>query len=538
MITSSRNKITKGSLREVQARPLDDTLNKLVDERRSMERWILSLVIPMILFPAGAFAQAPDWHWGRVINNDPSGPHMVVATNEGGCYLGSGTDVIRYNDFGDHLWTISFSEEIRLFRTADHQHAGFIMQYEENAVAAGNSFTAAPGASFVIGFFNPDGSLYDIQNFPALLGVPVMVADMHRGPNGDLLLIGHFSDSLHVSDTTITGYQHSGFLARFSDDGNLQWARSLMNTEGGGFGGNSACVKQSGTGDVYINLGAPYPASISDTLFEPGGSAFARFTVDGDLLWSYTTDGGSLAGDEVLFDLRSNGGLFYSRSTLGMSSLISFFGSLNAEGELEWESEFVEDMTVQNVYTGPVGNALFSGSRYGLTMDIGGCMLPSGTPRMFMIDLESDGTCNWIKQSPGPAYGFLGYAVEQPTGVLYTIGSTDWSSIILGSDTLTFTAGPVHYYVARLGQLPMEVGSVPELQNDLLLVHPNPVTDAFFLTVPQAVIGTSVSLHDPLGRVVGSHQLNSTLQRVDVTGLPSGLYLVKYGTHATRVVIE
>ncbi len=505
----------------------------------SMVRYILFLWITLTisLHADKAICQAPDWHWGRAIE---TGASAVLATNEGGCYVGSGTRALRFNDFGDHLWTIDFSDEIRLFRTADHENAGFIMQYEEDAIAAGNSFTAAPGISFVIGFFNADGTLYDLQNFPALLSSPIAVsiADAHRGPTGDLLLIGHFSDLVQVLDTTLTGYESSGFLVRFSGDGNLQWARSLIGTQGGGFGGNSAVVKQSATGDVYINLGSPYPGSLSDTLFEQGGSAFARFSGDGELLWSFITDGGSLAGDEVLFDLRADGGLYYSRSTSGMTTLISFFGALAADGQLEWETEPFEDMSVQNVFTGPAGKALYSGSRYGPTIDIGGCTLPTGPPRMFMIELEENGECNWIKQSPGPAYGFLGYAGEHPLDVYYTIGSTDWSTIVLGNDTLTFTPGPVHYYVARLGHLPMELGSHPSHQPDLLQVYPNPVAHQLTLTVPQEMVGLSALLYDPMGRVVSVYRIASTAQIIDLPEHTSGLFLLKCGDSVLRVVKE
>ncbi|MDQ3100445.1 MAG: T9SS type A sorting domain-containing protein [Bacteroidota bacterium] len=486
--------------------------------------------------------QAPDWHWARMI--DQSFFSMsVVATNEGGCYVGGGEHVIRFNDFGDHLWTIDFSDEVRLFRTADHEHAGFIMQYEEDAMAAGNSFTAAPGISFVIGFFNTDGSLYDLQNFPALLNVQnlIAIADVHRGPDGDLLLIGHFSDSLQVADTTLTGYSSSGFLARFSGVGDLQWARSLMNTTADGFGSNSAVVKQSAAGDVYINLGSPYPGSSSDTLFAQGGSAFARFSMDGELLWSLLTPGGSLAGDEVIFDLRTDGGLFYSISTLSMTTLISYFGSLDAEGQLEWETGDVEDMTVQNVYTGPADNAIFSGSRYGFgqTVVVGGCTLPNEPPRMFMIEVESDGSCDWLKQSPGQAYGFRGYAVEHPDGIYYTIGNTDGSFIVLGNDTLTFPpGGSIDYYVARLGHLPMELGPHTSQRPDLIQAHPNPFADHLILTVPQKMVGLEASLHDPMGRLVSIQQIASTTQVICLPDHASGLFLLKCGGSVLRIVRE
>ncbi len=79
-----------------------------------MERYILFLwiAVAISLHADKANCQAPDWHWARVIDPNGFALHTVLATNEGGCYVGSGLKVLRYNDFGDHLWTIDFSDEV------------------------------------------------------------------------------------------------------------------------------------------------------------------------------------------------------------------------------------------------------------------------------------------------------------------------------------------------------------------------------------------------------------------------------------------
>ncbi|MDQ3100444.1 MAG: T9SS type A sorting domain-containing protein, partial [Bacteroidota bacterium] len=484
--------------------------------------------------------QEPDWHWARVLVPNGSGQRTLVATNEGGCYVQNGSTVVRYNDFGDQLWSVDFSDRVQLFRTADGSTAGFILQYEDSSHANGMNYYAPPGISFLTGLFDSDGSMYEVQNFPAILitETSVTIADTHRGPAGDLLLIGHFQDSLQVMDTVITGISHSGFLVRLAMNGDLHWTMSLMNTSQGDIGGTSAHVKQHATGDIYINLGAPYPGSLSDTLFEQGGSAFARFTSEGELIWNSITEGGSLAGDRVLFDLRSDGGLYYTRETAGMSNGVTFVGALGVDGELIWETPAIDYFYPSNVSVGPNG-VLFSGTRYG-PLDLQGCAyVPSSSPRTFMIQFENNDECEWIKNSPDPANAFNGYAVEGPQGIYYTTGAADWSSfLVFGTDTVQFQGGGSQPYIARLGVLPMSNASQHSHEINPMKVYPNPSKDQLFISVPQNLKGANASLFDFLGRSAGSYTLNTSTEQIDITGLAAGNYILRSHDQYVRVVIE
>ncbi len=114
--------------------------------------------------------------------------------------------------------------------------------------------------------------------------------------------------------------------------------------------------------------------------------------------------------------------------------------------------------------------------------------------------------------------------------------------------TRTYTAGTYYARVFRynnannasvcytlkvqLGTASLTGTNTPEItQNGLLKIYPNPVTD--FVTV--SVLGnvdkqSVINVVDVNGRVVMTSKMINNLQRVDVSSLPKGVYMLQVNT--------
>lgn len=63
-------------------------------------------------------------------------------------------------------------------------------------------------------------------------------------------------------------------------------------------------------------------------------------------------------------------------------------------------------------------------------------------------------------------------------------------------------------------------------------IYPNPVVDALVIEVDEAELGAAYSVLSIDGRVISTGVINNSITRMDLSGLPTGLYLVQYGEQA------
>jgi hypothetical protein len=74
---------------------------------------------------------------------------------------------------------------------------------------------------------------------------------------------------------------------------------------------------------------------------------------------------------------------------------------------------------------------------------------------------------------------------------------------------------------------------------NVLIVYPNPVTDELQITSDELRIGDIIELFDINGRRVFSHQISQLLNRhftIDMSPFPSGIYILRIGEQAVRIV--
>ena len=71
--------------------------------------------------------------------------------------------------------------------------------------------------------------------------------------------------------------------------------------------------------------------------------------------------------------------------------------------------------------------------------------------------------------------------------------------------------------------------SVNELNlDDTVSIYPNPVTDNVKVNFPKNMNNASVSVFNVLGKKVISQELNTTNNKIEVSHLNSGVYLLKF----------
>lgn len=60
-------------------------------------------------------------------------------------------------------------------------------------------------------------------------------------------------------------------------------------------------------------------------------------------------------------------------------------------------------------------------------------------------------------------------------------------------------------------------------------VYPNPAMDYINLEIQEVLIGETASLYDATGRLVYEHRLSATIDRIDLSAIPRGIYYVRLG---------
>ncbi len=83
------------------------------------------------------------------------------------------------------------------------------------------------------------------------------------------------------------------------------------------------------------------------------------------------------------------------------------------------------------------------------------------------------------------------------------------------------------------------VTSTKELNNEKLIIFPNPASDEIIVSsITNLIIGKNLKLHDLSGKLVLIEEINSNQQHIDVSQLKNGVYLLTIGTETHRILIQ
>ena len=370
--------------------------------------------------------------------------------------------------------------------------------------------------------------------------------------SGSVVVTGNFaSPTIAFGATTLTNMGGQDiFIAKLTPTGAWQWATSA----GGNAGDNSTSVAVDSSGNVVVTGFFTSPAiTLGATTLTSNGAYnvyVAKLTPTGAWQWA-TSAGGS--GNNYSYGVAVDGngnvvitGIFTGPTiAFGATTLTNvggqdiFVAKLTPAGAWQWAagaggsaSEIGYAVAVDGS-----GSVVVTGSFGSPTITFGSTTLTSaGSYDIFVAKLTPLGAWQWATSAGGAnVEGGNDLALDGSGNVVVT-GYFQSPTITFGATTLSknpASPGPA-LFLARLSGttgLPESSGDQPQLT-----LAPNPARTTVQLT---GATGPTATLLDGLGRVVGTAAVTPAGgATLDVRALPAGLYLLRAGGRARRLVVE
>ncbi len=382
---------------------------------------------------------------------------------------------------------------------------------------------------------------------------------------------GYFnSPTLPFGATTLTNAGSGDvFVAKLTDAGSTStwtWAQAV-----GGMDGEAATAVAVSGGSVYVAghfLSATLPFGATTLINATTGRAdvfVAKLTDAGSTsTWTWAQAVGGTSVDQATTVAVSGGNVYVAG--FFQSPTISF-GSTTLANAATGRDVFVAKLTDAGntsawTWAQAVGGtsdeaalalAVSGGSVYAAgyfaspTLPFGATTLTNaGSTGSFsfyvfvakLTDAGSTATWSWAQAAGGTAFDFV-YGLAVSGGSVYAAGSFSSPTIPFGSTTLVNTSisgslistGFLAALTDPLLAIPSEATVAP------FTLTPNPAHTTVTLT-GLALTEPTATLFDGLGRVVHTVPLIDGGATLDVRGLAAGLYVVRAGNRAQRLVVE
>ncbi len=530
-------------------------------------RWLLVATGFLLSGETRLCAQAPGWQWattpgrgeGRATAVDAAGNSYVTGYFRGTTTFGAttlistgATDlfVAKLSATGTYLWAVAAGGR------GDENGAGLAVDGDGYVVVTGlfDSPTATFGSLTLARAGNSDAFVARLTPAGAWQwAVRAGGTGDDRGTavavdgTGHVVVSGAFQGTATVGNSTFTTPDYGGFVARLTPAGVWQWANSAE----GGYRANINGVAVAPSGSVVVTgdftgtrmtLGG---LTLTNTIVGFDDGFVAQLTPAGDWQWAVPVGGTSNQYGNAVAVTGSGqvivAGHFYDTVAFGATTLTSageedlFVGQLTPTGVWQWAVRAGASGydAGQSVVVDGSGHVIVAG-RFSGTVAFGATSLTSAGPLtdVFVAKLTPAGTWQWAMGAGGSGQdGGYAVAVESSGQAVVTGGFS--VGIRFGSIDLTSPTTFPAIFIARTGT----TTGLPETPDQPgLTLSPNPARTTVQLT---GATGATASLLDGLGRVVSTVSITPTGgATLDVRVLPAGLYLLRAGGAARRLVVE
>lgn len=370
---------------------------------------------------------------------------------------------------------------------------------------------------------------------------PVNFAYLTSDASGNVFVTGtgggSFNNNVNVSTTGV-------FVARCDANGQFQWATGSTGTS------VVAAVAADAAGDVYltgkIRNGS---TSFGTTTLNPlgGSDAFVAKLSGATGQWQWATALGGPANDEGVAVATANGQVIAGATIQGSTNIgTAGSGTDAATARLDAASGLLLLGSATGSTAASARAVALSSDGYALTGYTSSAAaffqaqpLPSAGGLDGYLGGElatgTGGVITWALAIGGSDDEII-TAVSAPTaGTALMAGTFTSPSLTFGSTTLT-NAGGTDAFVARLGT---PLGVADEVLARTLSLAPNPARGGARLTLSaDPATPRTADLLDAVGRVVRTYPVAGRAAWLDLNGLPAGLYLVRCGAAARRLVVE
>ena len=546
------------------------------------------LLLPLLcLFSFQAFSQAPTWAWAKGTGTGNKDVGSAIAVDgKGNSYVtgyytassitfdtttltnAGTTDVFiaKYDSSGNVLWAKSAGgnnlEEGRAIAVDASGNCYVTGYFESSSITFGSTIlTNVNGIDIFIVKFDASGNVIWAKNVGGLGLVFGIAVD----GNGNCYATGcFFSASISFGSTKLfnTGPNGSAdiFIAKFDSSGNAVWAKSAGGNE------DDVCTAISVDGRGNSNITGTFKSSSitfgSSMLTNIGGfcSGFpvtscsdfliAKFDANGNALWAKSAGGSSHDGGYGIA-VDSNSNVYVTGYFAGLS--ITFdttkltnagpFGSADvftvkcdSNGNTIWAKNVGCGGDSRGIAVDGMGNSYVVGD-FNSPCTFGTTTLNPGIfGDLFILKYDSSGNPVWGKSAGGDGSDRgQGIAVDGG-GNCYITGCYDGSYISFGSTTLG-SAGDNDFFVARLGNPITGIEDVAKKAE--LSIAPNPVKDILYLrSNNNKPLSGMAQIYDYTGRKVLEKTIDGKQAEINMQHLPPGLYWLKLGEEAMKIVKE
>lgn len=421
----------------------------------------------------GAFSRSEDF-----------GDTVLVSTDTSGLGGYNNIFVAKYDFDGNNLWAFQeggeYSEEVT--GIAVHNDGSFYLggTFSHASTFSSTDLVTKGSADIFIARYDTEGNLDWVQNaggqhFDEGRGIAV-------DPQGNCLITGSCKDSLHIADTTLTGFNYEDtFTSKFSPGGDLLWVRTAI----GPYVDWPWGIAVDSDGNSYITGSFEDSLVIADTVLRepsPSGDIFIiKYDPDGNLLWANRTGGEGWDG------------------TSGIA--VDNNGNCAVTGDLSVPVTF-GDTTITDI-----------------------------TAKIFTVTYDKNGDFLWVQQAYGTEMGWNFDIAADGLGNFYITGY--FKGFYAYGDFNLNGFGQTDIFIAKLGpeQIDYIGGNISSpLLPQLYQNYPNPfnplTTIEFYLHKKEFTV---LKVYDILGQEVGklvSKTLAAGKHRImwDGNYLASGVY--------------
>lgn len=381
------------------------------------------------------------------------------------------------------------------------------------------------------------------------------------GPSGSFYLTGSFKLTVDFDPAGFTIFNMSSqggadaYILKISGSGSFAWAKRIggVNYDDGLAISSDASLGVLITGtfcsvNADFNPGtAVYPLSSNSST---GNIYVLKLNDNGSFLWAKHIGGtGTDKGTSIVNDLPGNvyiSGTFTSSSvdfdpgtgTYTLSSVNSnntdvFFLKLDAGGNFQWANQIggANDEYCYSIRQDGIG-ILATGSFMSDT-----CDFDPGTDTAlyfnsaaasfdaFVLKLDFSGNFIWAGQIGGNSHDESYAIVPDDYGNVYLTGYySNVCDFEPGTGVSTLSAmSQADAFVCKLTNVSTGLNDNKK-KSDEIVAYPNPCTDVLYVKSEKKV--TSFSIINAAGQVVKSAGVNTDLIQINISDLPSGLYLL------------
>jgi hypothetical protein len=365
--------------------------------------------------------------------------------------------------------------------------------------------------------------------------------------NGNAYVTGFFdSPSIAFGTITLTNAGNDDiFLAKFDANGNVLWAKRA----GGTYQDDAISVAVDVSGNAYI-AGYFNGYCNNDTLIFGQDTLkdlnnedvfLAKFDANGNALW-----GKSALGFEAYVTLDTSGNIYLtgrfgdSNTIFGADTLINkglyniYFAKYDANGNALWAKSAggTTDDGALSVTTNSSGNIYITGYFDSPSITFGSTILTNAdtsgnTPDIFLAKYDDTGNVLWAERTGGLNHDVANSAALDASGNIYLTGYFGSPTITFGTTTLTNTTNSDVFYDIFLAKSSSFTG-IHELRNSFnYFVYPNPSTNNITIESPQDAV---IEITNIQGQLVKTFTTTGNKTNIDVSALPSGVYVVEVKT--------